>query len=642
MVPPTILSRLGSLATRERMLRFVWGTARLLAAAGVLLLLACLTDWVYDLFDETPIWLRGLMTALQLGVAVTLLIVLVVRPLVLWLSYSELAGLVEAAFPKLHGRVRSAVELNAPNAKTAGMSADLIAEVTRQAEQEMRSLPVTQAIDGKRWKWSLAVLAPVLVLLAVPLVVATETSVALALRQLLFPVDIPRSVHIVAGEQMPQPLRAKGIGKTVWPNDDDVQLQFLATGPGAEHAGNGTAVLSGEGLPTEYVELVRLPTQPGVDGVVYQATVKSPGRSFQAKAWIGDGRTKQPVGITLEPRPDLVANEAYLILPAFVGLRPDGKPYEELQDRGDITGFRDCRARIVVTASKPLARATLQLMTPEVDSPHEKESRTLAMQPVDDTRTKWQQEFDLRPGETAYRVLMLDPNGYDNKKIPRRSISFGADEPPQVQLMPERFTRLGQTSFLEDTEVDGLPVLHGKAIRINYRVRTTLALRETKPGAAAASLRYRILKPGSEGRTESIPWVTLPLIEVDGTNESGRYDPLLGKFANGDDKQDIQFAAVASYDPARVRGRRDGGGRFDFKTGTIAELQVGDRIEYYVQVHDSRPGSKPGESEVRVKEVVDGRGLSAWIASKLDEFKRLQQLESRQSGIFAPPNPDSP
>jgi hypothetical protein len=631
MVPYTIRSRLASLATRERLLRFVWGMARLLAAVGLLLILACATDWIYDRFDDTPFWLRAGLTVFQAAVAVVLLFFLVLRPLVLWLSYSDLAALVEKAFPSLRGRVRSAVELNAPGAKVSGMSKDLIAEVTRQAEAEMKALPVRKAIDGRRWKWAFGVLAPVVVLVGLPWLVAPETCLALIQRQLFGDAVIPRSVQLA------------GTGKTVWPAGDDIVLRFQATGSGALNAGVGTVLIRGEGMPGERVPLekVILPgfvtggmwaTQPGV---VYEAKIRSPGRSFQASAWLGDGRTKQPFGVTLEPRPDLVTGEAWLILPGFVGLRPGGQPYEEPQDRGDIQGFAGCRARVMVTANKPLSKATLQIMALEPDSPQEKVVRTLAMRPLDEERTKWGQEFDLRPGETAYRVLMVDEHGYHNSKIPRRSITFSPDEPPQVLLMPERFAGTGQTSFLEDAEVDGLPVLFSKAIRVSYRVRTNLSL-------AKATLRYRVLKPGSEGRSESIPWATLPLIEVEGTKESGRYDPIQGKFETGDPKEDIGFAAVTSLDPDKVRGRKDGGGRFDFKTGAIPELQVGDRIEFYVQVFDSRPDSKPGESEVRVKDVVDGRGLTAWLQAKLDEFKRLQQLESKQSGIFAPPNPGSP
>jgi hypothetical protein len=638
MVPRTILSRLSSLATRERFLRFVWGTARVLAVAGLLLILACGTDWIYDRFEDTPYWLRVGLSGLQVLVAAVLLFFLVLKPLATWLSYSELAGWLEEAFPSLRGRVRSAVELNAKNAKTAGMSRDLIAEVTRQAESELKGLPVRKAIDGKRWIWAVVILALVASLVGPPWLFAPQTCLALVQRQLLHNVEIPRSVQVA------------GTGATLWPAGEPIQLQFLAKGPGAQGAGSGTVLIQGEGMPAERFTLEPIKLNPEEQSVVYQATIRAPGGSFQALAWIGDGRTKEPVSIGLEPRPGLVTGEAWLILPRFVGVRPGGTawftdpPYEELQDRGDIQGFDGCRARVVVTANKPLKVATLQIMTPEADSPNEKESRSLPMKSVDGDPTKWSVEFDLKARETAYRVLMLDEHGYDNRKIPRRSITLSPDEPPQVLLMPERFSGMGQTSFLEDAEVDGLPVLQSGDIRISYRVRTNLSLRKTKDAQSAAYLRYRILKPGSEGRTESIPWQTKPLIEIESTPASGLYDPVAGKFGNWVEKDDIQieFAAVESVDPERTRGRKEGGGRWAFKTAGIPELSVGDRIEYYVQVFDSRPGSKPGESEVRVKEVVDGKGLRAWINAKLDEFKRLQQLENKQSGIFGPPNPGSP
>lgn len=615
MVPASILYRLTLLATRERLVRLAWGAARLVAAVGVLLLVAGLTDWVYDRFADTPWWLRYGLAGLQVVVAAGLLFWLVVRPLFQSLPYSYLAAWVEKTFPQLRGRVRSAVELNAAGADTAGMSQELIAETTRQAVEQMKQVPLGEAIDGRRWAWSAEVVAPVALTIGVLWLIAPATCAALFQRQLLAEVEIPRGVQLAA------------TGRSIWPTGDEIQLQFRATGPGAEFARGGTVVIQGEGLPREVFALE--PVATGGEGQVFQATIPSPGASFQAWAWVSDGRTKSPTDVTLEPRPDLVASQAWLVLPAYVGTRPDGGVYEELQERGDIVGFRGCTARIDVTANKPLGKAVLEILGPEADSPGERVVRALPMDPADQDGVRWSRGFDLQPGETAYRIQMADRHGYENRKIPRRSITLLPDEPPVVTLLPDRFPGDEQKTFLEDSEVDGLPVLFGRAIRIGYRARTNLAL-------AKAVLRYRILKPGSEGRVESIPWTPLPLVEVLPTAEAGPFDLALGVWEYNK-VDETPFTAIPSPEPKYFRGRKEGGGRFDFKTKELPELKVGDRIEYYVEVHDTRPDGKAGTSEVRVKEVVDTLGLTVWMRAKLDEFKRLQQIEARQSGLFGPP-----
>jgi hypothetical protein len=409
-------------------------------------------------------------------------------------------------------------------------------------------------------------------------------------------------------------------------------VQFRATGEGAAQSPPGTLVIQTEGLRESFA---LAPVDQDEEGTIYQATIPSPGRSFEAWAWVGDGRSRQPASITLEARPGIEESKVWLILPSFVGTRPDGKPYEELQERGDIEGFRGCRARIEVRANKPLGKATIQILGPETDGPGEREVRTLGMESSDDEKLQWVKEFDLKPGETAYRILMTDQHGYENRRVPRRSITLLPDEPPHVLLLPERFLEPGQTSFLEDSEVDGLPVLEGKSIRIGYRARTNLSL-------VKANLRYRIIKAGSQDRGEvNAPWMTLPLTELLPTAEAGVYDLNLGVWDNNKGAV-TEFTAVPSPAPDLFRGRKEGGGRFDFKTKDLPELRAKDWIEYYVEVYDSRPGSKPGASEVRVKEVVDFQGLDDWIRVKLDEFKRLQQLESRQSGLFGPSTPGSP
>src|SRR5262245_29605589 len=112
MVPSTILSKLSALRNRERALRVVWGAARVLAVAVVLLVLACLVDYVADRLAETPRALRVLLLGGQVAVFVALLAWWVARPLFSRLSDSKLAAWVERVAPQFHHRLVTAVELN--------------------------------------------------------------------------------------------------------------------------------------------------------------------------------------------------------------------------------------------------------------------------------------------------------------------------------------------------------------------------------------------------------------------------------------------------------------------------------------------------------------------------------------------------
>src|SRR5439155_9729634 len=103
-----------------------------------------------------------------------------------------------------------------------------------------------------------------------------------------------------------------------------------------------------------------------------------------------------------------------------------------------------------------------------------------------------------------------------------------------------------------------------------------------------------------------------------------------------DDKAQIDFHAVEPPPELRdtVPGRREGGGRFDFQTGKIPGLKLGDKIEFYVEVLDNRAEHLVGRSESRVKEVVSAAQLLAWFKAKRQESEKLRDLEKRQSGVF--------
>src|SRR5262249_31086076 len=259
--------------------------------------------------------------------------------------------------------------------------------------------------------------------------------------------------------------------------------------------------------------------------------------------------------------------------------------------------------------------------------------------------------FDLRPEETAYRVLVWDEYGFANVPPPERGLRLVPEEPPQVTLLRDLFPPLSESGGggpAEDFAVDGMPVLLGGPIRIAYPC--------TGPyGLGWAQLRYRIneeddwmllkltetvafrdrpyLGAGTVGASAAPP---NPLLAVTtllggGLLDSGPFDLRTGAFVNSGFLDQVDFHAMPSPDPMRFLGRTQGGGRFDFQTAKLPGVKVGDRIEYFVEVFaDRNPDSdRPSaRSETRVKLVVSAEDFARWIDETLQEERRIRQLKA--------------
>jgi hypothetical protein len=267
--------------------------------------------------------------------------------------------------------------------------------------------------------------------------------------------------------------------------------------------------------------------------------------------------------------------------------------------------------------------------------------------------------FDVRPEETAYRIVVEDEYGFENVPPPRRGIRIVAEDPPQVTLLREEFGPDARWSRLigraGDFEVEGMPVPAGGRIRIAYTCIGPYGLGTPpdpkKPNEpAVAWLRFRVLKKAAESSAESpseedARWLSMPLTEVQGSEKPGPFDPRRGAFRNSDEKAQVQFHAVPSDDPEKILGRTVGGGRFDFQTneaipdgkGAYVKILPGDQLEYYVEVfadRDPASGRPSGRSEVRRKLFVTGPELVRWLEDTVQEERRIRQLEARQRGVF--------
>ncbi len=286
-------------------------------------------------------------------------------------------------------------------------------------------------------------------------------------------------------------------------------------------------------------------------------------------------------------------------------------------------------AVVLVKASKPLKKATLRVVRPVATRCPEQLLGIREMVLTDESG-RWRGQFDLDAQQTAYRIVVWDQYGFASHVQPRRGITLLADEPPLVSLLPERFVpeKYRYSARPEEYEREGIPVVLGDSLRIAYRAQSAA-------GLSGAQLRYRI--------NEAKDFAILPLTEYKSSADVGAFELERGifeKIREDDRTVQVEFHAVDVKDSERdvVPPRREGGGRLHFQTAKIPGLKVGDKIEFFVEVLDSRPEHLLGRSEARIKDVVTPEQLVAWELARRQEAARLLDLKNRQSGLFEPPS----
>jgi hypothetical protein len=659
MVPRSLKRQLNRVRRRERLLRLTWAAARCLAVFAVALAGACLIDFVVDLYRDTPRWLRLSLFGVQLamwlvGAAVVL------RLLARRLSDTEVALWIEEKIPELGHRLISAVQLNRPGAATAGMSPAMIAAVTRQAEEQAAATNFTRVADARRLKWSAQLLAPLALVGVLLFLLWPDTLQALLARQFLDDRPIPRSLAIEsAGTHQ------------VWPAGEEGVLRFRVRGAFAEHLKGEVRIELNDG-ESERHELI-FDSQDEDGAATFLARVPPLSRDFSYRAWLKDGRTHRPAEVHFEPRPIVQRQQAWVQLPASIGLKSSGKPYEEPQKGADIVyRLPGSTARVALSTQKPIARATVEVLGPPhafaesaKRSGREETVRRSVDLVVHEGGCQAEGVFSFQPGirpelltplavgvgvgcpislpwaglvlaargepmqtETAYRIVVRDEFGLENNDKPRRGIRTAAVDPPEVALLPETLSaRDGQTT--EDDEIEGIPILLGQRVPLAYECKAVY-------GLSHARLRYRVIAHTASRDEDGEPRDTdfLPLPLGKGRGASGR------AFPRG--AWEREFFTRPAEDPDHLDGT-EGGGNYDFDSsgipdgkGGLLKLQEGDRIQFYVEVFGrADPEGTPGRSVLREKEIVNQKDFWAWVEKKEDHKERIRQLEERQRGVSA-------
>ena len=416
MIPRTILAKLASLRRRERLLALAWGAAQWLALVAAALGTACLGDWLIDRERDTPWAVRRLLLAAQVLLAATAGFFFLVKPQMRRLRNDTLALWVEERQPALEHRLITAVQLGRPGARSEGMSHELIAVVTREAEAQSALLDFACVADHCRLRRAALTLAPVVLLIALAAVLAPNLAGVLLARQLQADIDIPHSVAI-------EPLKLE----EVRPAGEKVVLQFRVRSAELDPAWLGAVFVTPVGQPRDRYPL-EFDRKDGGDAI-FQATLPPSAANLTYTARLRDGRMRRPGQITLVPRPIVTEQYAWLQLPDFCGKRPDGSRYEQPQGRGDIVGIPGSSARIVIKTQKPVRRAFLQIFGPRTLARSGDQATDLSGKNDEPAAEIFQREvglelaadgttadgiFDMQPTESAYRIVTLDEYGFDN------------------------------------------------------------------------------------------------------------------------------------------------------------------------------------------------------------------------------------
>jgi hypothetical protein len=636
MVPREILERLAIVERRERAAALAWGASRWLALAAGAMLAACLVDWLIDLRWETPGGLRGFLLFAQAALWVGAGVALVARPLLARRTERELALWVEERFREFDHRLITAVELNREGADTRGMSSELLGAVTRQAEDMTARTDFASKVDWSGLRKGLGIVAGTAAVAVLLAATSPHTSAALLARVFLSDREIPRSVWIAAEKE-----------SVIHPSGEEIRIRFKAGGRVPVEGLAGEVRIAPVDRPAESRPLA-FDSRDAAGQALFSAVVPAGTSDFAARAWLRDGRTRRPLQVRYEPRPVVQKIDAWVLLPRYVGLRPDGNPFEQYRVRGEIAGPSGSSARVAIEVQKPIVKGALELLarkTAEASdapsrSPEEEVARRIELAIGKDGRSA-QAEFDLRPGEIGYRILVEDRNGFANSAPPKRGVAIVPDEPPRVVLLPERFGLPGEAALADDAEVEGMPIPLGSAVRIGYYAAHPY-------GIDRARLVYRVIQAakiadqGAAAAAAEEPWQFLPLGEVHPTEKTGAFDLRRGVFENTGFRDQVEFYPMASPDPARIHGRTEGGGCFDFQTRPLKEVQVGDQIEFAVEVFARNPAlsEQPGRSETRLKTFVTQPQFVDWVLETLRHESRIRQLEGRQRAVFTPEGTD--
>ncbi len=293
LTPKTALSKLFALRERERLFHVVWGITRWIALALTLVVIACFIDWRVDRSRETPMWLRGGLFVVQLIAFVVAGWFWLLRPWSRSPALIPLARRVEEHFPEFGHRLITSIQLTRAEAQTRGMSAQLIENLTKEAEEISQRHRFAQLADTSRLKWSAGLLLwPLGVLAFALLFFKLPLFLILLQRQLLADIEVPRKHRLV--NRTPH----------VFPAGDVVIVEYEVIGPIDEKENTDFGYVriypegkNSEDYPVEFERRVDDST------TIFKAHVLQSSINFHHRAGLPTAEPEHPRKLFLNPGP---------------------------------------------------------------------------------------------------------------------------------------------------------------------------------------------------------------------------------------------------------------------------------------------------------------------------------------------------
>src|SRR5581483_9716172 len=274
--------------------------------------------------------------------------------------------------------------------------------------------------------------------------------------------------------------------------------------------------------------------------------------------------------------PQVTDVEARVVLPEYLGKRPDGQRYARPQPRGEVTeALLGSDLLIEAQFNKPVVEAWLVPIergpgVKEVDRP----GLHAAMISDDGQAAGWR--VPTSPKLIGYRIELKDRRGFTSPAPARRGIRMLPDVPPVVEFKPEYVRDPDPAGpdakgSWEDYRFD-MPLAPTGRVMITYEARSPM-------GISRANLRYRVIPRGGEvSRTddakvpqhpredpnaETFLRFTLSRSTADPA-KVGRFVPELGLFEKSGKYGQVEFYAQPSPNPDAEPGELAAGGRYHF------------------------------------------------------------------------------
>ena len=475
-LPPDIASRLGSLERYVRSLNFMRGVGMVVAAAGISLGLCLLADYLFSL---SPI-ARILLAAIGVTVVARVTWKTLIQPLFLSFDDTELAAMVESAYPGIEEKLTSTLELNDESIPAEFRGSRFMRErLAKNCATTVQPVQFTSAVSKTDSLRALMLGAIALVLLLAPLFI-WPAAYKLLFSRLVHPQGNFASVSNLYFE-IPDAERTVARGS-------DVQVLAIPK----FHSSNKKPTPKDVWIDLtngDKTRARRMQFDPEFDA--FQITLPQILQPFDYLVRSADGHS-QSYHINVVDAPEVASVALQIDPPAYTGL-----PARQIDGAvGAIEVFEHSRIAFQIEFSKPVKSCELiwQTIPTGEDIFEEAELENFDLQLSDDRlHATWQTNADH---SGRFQFLLTDEYGLHNPDEPDRQIALLRDQPPELflsgsdapsQAHPDDILRI-QSEVKDDIGLGGLEMY----VQVGEKEETLIPLEDFPLGKREFAHEYEL------------------------------------------------------------------------------------------------------------------------------------------------------